>query len=150
MLTIWHSCTQTDDDDDFFMESYRLSRGCVVSVQGSTTPQPIEPMDLPKSVSPMVRNEMPSRPLPKSFIESMRMPSIVETLSKMKPRPYHSVTLGNACKLLWLSLWLTSCYGNQIACYCCYSNQVNRTHSWKLGNNKKKLYTVVVGCCFSL
>ncbi|WAR16337.1 CBPC2-like protein [Mya arenaria] len=85
----------TDEDEEFFMEGCRTVRG-VVSVQGCVTPQPIEPLDLPKSVSPIIRNELPSRPLPKSYGESMRMPTIVETLAKMKPRAYHSVTLGNA------------------------------------------------------
>lgn len=101
LFSIVHFPAQSEDDDDITFESYRVSRNCVVSVQSCTTPQPIEQMDLPKSVSPIVRNEMPSRPLPKSFTESMRMPSIVETLSRLQPRKYHSVTLGNACKLLW-------------------------------------------------
>ncbi|XP_060592107.1 uncharacterized protein LOC132746852 isoform X3 [Ruditapes philippinarum] len=87
---------KSDEEEDFYMESCRTIRG-VVSVQSCATPQPLEPMDLPKSISPIVRNELPSRPLPKSlYADSLKMPTIVETLAKMKPRAYHSVTLGNA------------------------------------------------------
>ena len=89
-----HNATQSDDDADFYGEPVCRSRQGVISVQSSATPT----FDEAKPQPQMCRNELPSRPLPKAFTESMRMPSIADTLAKLKPRSNHSVTLGTACK----------------------------------------------------
>lgn len=88
-----HNASQSDDDGDFYGENCRSSRG-VISVQSTNTPT----FDEAKPQPPVCRNELPARPLPKAYTESMKMPSIAETLAKLKPRSNHSVTLGTACK----------------------------------------------------
>ena len=90
-----HNVTQSDDDGDFYGEPMCRSRqGGVISVQSTNTPT----FDEAKPQPPICRNELPARPLPKAYTESMKMPSIAETLAKLKPRSNHSVTLGTACK----------------------------------------------------
>ena len=91
-LQFKYKASQSDDDADFYGENYQNRP--VISVQSTTTPT----FDEVKTQPAMCRNELPARPLPKAYTESMKMPSIAETLAKLKPRANHSVTLGTACK----------------------------------------------------